>query len=73
MVFTGPGFRPKVERNAPSRAEDLADFAVSYRGSWGKVSRDRDGWQLVGDRLVQKEVGISVSEVNQVGLFLIVF
>lgn len=32
MMFTGPGFRPKDERNAPSRAEDLADFAVSYRG-----------------------------------------
>ena len=44
MVFTGPGFRPKVERNAPSRDEDLTDFAMIYRGPQGKVSRHRDGW-----------------------------
>lgn len=31
MVLLGPRFRPKVERNVPSRAEDLAGFAVSYR------------------------------------------
>lgn len=31
MVLLGPSFRPKVERNVPSRAEDLAGFAVSYR------------------------------------------
>ena len=55
MVFTGPDFRPKVERNAPSRAEDLVDFSVSYRRPRGKVSRDRDGWQLVGGDLHRKK------------------
>lgn len=59
MVFTTPGFRPKVERNAPRRAGDLVDFAVSYRGprerfqemerggSWQGIELDREKWTLV--------------------------
>lgn len=63
MVLTEPVFRPKVGRNVASRAEDLAGFAVSYREPGESFRREKE-WQLVGDRVVRKEMSICVSEVN---------
>lgn len=63
MVLIGPGFRPKLGGNVASRAEDLAGFAVSYREP-GERFQERGRWQLVGDRVVWKEMSICVSEVN---------
>lgn len=41
LVHIGPGFRSKVERDVPRRAEDLVGFAVSYRGPGARFWRWR--------------------------------